>query len=140
MPTNEAKVAACESIIGYVFENKLLYLEALQTSGHLLRWHHDLIRVERNDRLAVFGDSMAKAFLCKQWLDTGRNKGGRYSPPFTQLLCTPNIEKRPMDPGRASFANELEFERGRLRAQSGRLCHPEHGHATRVPKDHGYYG
>jgi ribonuclease-3 len=76
MATNEAKVATCESIIGYVFENKLSCLEALQTSGHVLRWQQDLIRIERNDRLAVYGDVVAKAFLCKQWLDTGRSKGG----------------------------------------------------------------
>ena len=114
MARNEAKVAACESIIGYVFDNKLLCLEALQTSGHLLRWQQDLVRVEKNDRLAVFGDSVAKALLCKQWLDTGRNKGGYYDTYPLQLLRTTNVEQRPMDPGRASFAHELELERDRL--------------------------
>jgi ribonuclease III len=76
MTTNEAKVAACESIIAYEFQNKVLCLGALQAPSHLLRWARDLIHVERNDRLAVFGDAVAEAFRCKQWLDTGRSKGG----------------------------------------------------------------
>jgi ribonuclease-3 len=76
MTPNEAKVAACESIINYEFQNKLLCLEALQASGHMLRWQHNLIRVGKNDRLAVLGDAAVKAYLCRRWFDSGRSKGG----------------------------------------------------------------
>jgi ribonuclease III len=80
MSTHEVRVATCESIIQYVFKDKRLCLQALQASGHPLRWGTGLIRVDRNDRLAVFGDTVAKTFLCKQWLETRRTKGG--------LLCS----------------------------------------------------
>ena len=75
MITNEAKIAACESIIQYTFDDKRLCLEALQASGHMLWWQENLIRVEKNDRLAVLGDVAAKAFLCQKWFPTGRSKG-----------------------------------------------------------------
>ena len=76
--TTEPKVAACESIIHYEFANKLLCLEALQASGHMLRWEGTLNRIEKNDRLAVLGDAIAQAHFFKRWFHTGRSKG-RYS-------------------------------------------------------------
>ncbi|OQV03062.1 Ribonuclease III domain-containing protein isoform 3 [Cladophialophora immunda] len=75
MTTNEAKVAACESIINYEFQDPILCLQALQASGHAIWWHHGFVRVYKNDRLAVFGDAVAKAAVCRRWFDSGRNKG-----------------------------------------------------------------
>lgn len=78
MATTEAKVTSCETIINYVFENKLLCLEALQTSGHsMLLWQNRFTRVDKNDRLAVLGDTVAKSSLCRQWFATRRSKGMR---------------------------------------------------------------
>lgn len=78
MATTEAKVTSCETIINYVFRNKLLCLEALQASGHsMLLWQNRFTRVEKNDRLAVLGDTMAKSSLCRLWFATGRSKGRR---------------------------------------------------------------
>ncbi|KAK5214803.1 hypothetical protein LTR72_012078 [Exophiala xenobiotica] len=75
MTTNEAKVAACESIINYVFHGPIRCLQALQASGHMVWWHDGFVRLVKNDRLAVLGDAAAKAALCRRWFDSGRNKG-----------------------------------------------------------------
>jgi hypothetical protein len=84
----DAKVVICETIINYVFQDKLLCLEALQTSGHMLRWHHDIIHVNKNDRLAVLGDTAAKTNLCRLWFVTGRSKGSYVrSSHCTLLTC-----------------------------------------------------
>lgn len=77
MATTDSKVASCEGIINYVFTNKLLCLEALQASGHVLRWNGAYIRVAKNDRMAILGDTVAKSSLCRKWFSTGRSKGKR---------------------------------------------------------------
>ncbi|KAK5061532.1 hypothetical protein LTR84_008076 [Exophiala bonariae] len=75
MATTEAKVANCEEIINHRFTNQLLCLEALQASGHVLTWKGKFIRVHKNDRMAVLGDTVAKSNICRLWFSTGRSKG-----------------------------------------------------------------
>lgn len=82
----EAKVALCETKIMRVLQDKLPLLEALQTSGHMLRWHDDIIRVNKNDRLAVLGDTAAKTNLCRLWYATGRTKGSYVRSLYCNLL------------------------------------------------------
>lgn len=60
MAANEAKVAACKAIIHYEFQNELRCLEALLAARQPLFWHGGLVTIEKNDRLAVLGDSVVK--------------------------------------------------------------------------------
>jgi ribonuclease III len=75
MATPDTKVALCETIIAHEFNDKMHCLQALQASGHLLKWQGRFVAIARNDRLAVFGDAIIKAHLCRRWLESGRNKG-----------------------------------------------------------------
>ncbi|KAI1613948.1 ribonuclease III domain-containing protein [Exophiala viscosa] len=90
MTTNEAKVERCEAIIKYELPNKLKCLEALQASGHTLRWDRQLVPIRRNDSLAVFGDAATKAYLCRRWYDSGRSKG-QWTQAEQALLSNTNL-------------------------------------------------
>lgn len=80
MAVNEAKVATCESTIDYAFHNKLLCLEALLAARQPLVWQGEWVTLDRNDRLAVVGDSAIRTFFSKQWYGTGRSKSGHSFP------------------------------------------------------------
>jgi len=75
MSTYEDKVARCEQLLQRQFDNKLYCLEALQTSGNPLIWDGQLRIIRKNENLAVLGDVLMKACLCKRWYSTGRVKG-----------------------------------------------------------------
>ncbi|KAK5081023.1 hypothetical protein LTR05_008340 [Lithohypha guttulata] len=76
MPSLYAKkVAKCEAMLNITFSNKLLCLEALQMSGNMLPWNEQFLKVNKNDRLAVLGDTVLKSYLCKKWYHSGRVKG-----------------------------------------------------------------
>jgi len=67
MPSLYAKkVAKCEAMLNITFSNKLLCLEALQMSGNMLPWNEQFLKVNKNDRLAVLGDTVLKSYLCKK--------------------------------------------------------------------------
>lgn len=68
------RVRLCESIITHEYTNKLLCLEALQASGHYILWDNQLLKIDKNDKLAVLGDTVAKSVLCQAWYRTGRAK------------------------------------------------------------------
>ncbi|KAK5102632.1 hypothetical protein LTS08_003432 [Lithohypha guttulata] len=68
------KVAKCEAMLNITFSNKLLCLEALQMSGNMLPWNEQFLKVNKNDRLAVLGDTVLKSYLCKKWYHSGRVK------------------------------------------------------------------
>lgn len=89
MAATEAKVASCESSLNYNFQAKLLGLKGLQAGGDPLVWQDQEIKIEKNDLLAVFGDSIVSAHLCKQWLAAHRRKGGLTFPsPIVSCLTT----------------------------------------------------
>lgn len=71
----EEKIALAERAIGQTIRDKMLVLEALQTSGNHIRWNNRLISVRKNDNLAVLGDVVMKMILCEAWYETGRPKG-----------------------------------------------------------------
>lgn len=73
-----AKIALCESILGYEFSEKRLCLEAIQAGGDMIIWDLNWQHIPKNDRLAVLGDILFKFELCKKWLDTGRSKGASF--------------------------------------------------------------
>ena len=62
------KVARCEAILTYDFSEKLHCVEALNRSG-------SLGPVDTNHRIAILGDALVKAYMCKQWIKTKRPKG-----------------------------------------------------------------
>ena len=69
------KISLCESIIGYEFESKLLCAEALNAAGDgmaIYTLNGLLHRMPKNDRLAVYGDSVADSHLCDLWYKTGK--------------------------------------------------------------------
>lgn len=67
------KVPLCESLILYTFNNKVLLGEALQTTGYSIIWHD--AHIEKNDRLAVYGDIALNMALCRLWYPKKLNKG-----------------------------------------------------------------
>lgn len=71
----QAKITLAERVIQHSFPNKLLALEALQTSGNPLVWENKWTRIRKNDNLAVLGDVVLKLVLCDAWYETGRPKG-----------------------------------------------------------------
>lgn len=69
------KITQCEQLLDYQFMNKLLCLEALQTSGNPLVWANQYRVIRKNENLAVLGDVLMKAHLCRRWYSSGRTKG-----------------------------------------------------------------
>jgi len=81
MSAYEDKITQCEQLLDYQFTNKMLCLEALQTSGNPLLWDKQLRVIRKNENLAVLGDVLMKAHLCKRWYSTGRAKGKELGQP-----------------------------------------------------------
>lgn len=67
MTSYEEKIARAEEALCYKFKDKLQCLEALQTSGLALTWQGEIRKIRKNENLAVFGDAIMKAQLCKNW-------------------------------------------------------------------------
>lgn len=68
------KIAIAEAQLGYHFRDKVNCLKALQASGHALVWQGQFLKVDKNDRLAVFGDTVVKTILAEMWFATGQPK------------------------------------------------------------------
>ncbi|KAH7092615.1 ribonuclease III domain-containing protein [Paraphoma chrysanthemicola] len=78
MDTVEEKIAKVEEIIGYSFTDKLLCAEALQTAGapnNRLTVNGTLHAVNKNDRLAILGDSVMTVVLCEFWYGYQNGQG-----------------------------------------------------------------
>ena len=71
--TNKIKV--CERELGVDFDDRQRCLEALQMSGHVIVWQGQSLRIRKNDRLAVLGDTLIRTVLCELWYDTTLSKG-----------------------------------------------------------------
>ena len=64
------RITRCEAIIGYVFKSKALCIEALNAAGDIIfRVDGVPYRLPKNNRLAVYGDSVAASYLCGLWLE-----------------------------------------------------------------------
>ena len=69
-PTMSSATIACDGAqdaIGYPFKNKLLLLEALDTTG--------MRTAESNQRLAMLGDALTQIILLDSWYASGTSKG-----------------------------------------------------------------
>ena len=68
MDAFSTNICICEGVLGHDFRNQRLCLEALQTSGHAVSWQARLLRIDKDDRLAVLSDAIAKTYLCEMWV------------------------------------------------------------------------
>ncbi|KAF5640215.1 ribonuclease 3 [Fusarium sp. NRRL 25303] len=71
------KIAECEAIIAYEFDDKALCAQALNTAAdsnsvYVLDGYFK--SMPKNDRLAVYGDSAAATYLCSLWIKRGLAK------------------------------------------------------------------
>ena len=76
-------VRGCENAIGYIFTDKRLCAEALNAAGPSGSWYVDNgshRTLPKNDRLAVYGDSVAAPVLCRRWYLGNQNKGMNRQP------------------------------------------------------------
>ncbi len=67
MDAAQAEIRTGESIIDYIFTDKNLLRQAIQTSG--------AGPVPKNTRLAVFGDTALNVALCRRWFQLNLSKG-----------------------------------------------------------------
>ncbi|KAK7941497.1 uncharacterized protein PG986_013884 [Apiospora aurea] len=73
-------VAQCERILGYTFKSKALLAEALKVDQTAdpqaqFRLKGALYYLPYNKRLAVYGDSLLRTYLARQWLELGPVEG-----------------------------------------------------------------
>ena len=73
----DAKITNCEASISYEFQNKLTCLAALFTYPGVAMIQNAFRPMQPNSRLAIYGDAIVTAYLCKKWFDTKLNKGMR---------------------------------------------------------------
>ncbi|KAF2832475.1 ribonuclease III [Ophiobolus disseminans] len=66
---NEAQFSACEAIINYTFTDKLLLLQALNATSLPISYAGKTHAFQKNDALAVLGDTRMDAVLCRWWWD-----------------------------------------------------------------------
>ncbi|QKX57866.1 uncharacterized protein TRUGW13939_04986, partial [Talaromyces rugulosus] len=69
------RISSCEAIIGYSFINIALLIQALNMSTASVRFEDSWIHVPKNDRLAVYGNSVAESYLCRMWMKRALTKG-----------------------------------------------------------------
>lgn len=70
------RIARLELIIGYQFADKKNAIKALST--YLFRlWIRDVgwVWIDKNDRVAIYGDRLADAYLCKEWVKSSFDRG-----------------------------------------------------------------
>lgn len=88
------KIAVCEAITGYSFRDRHLCAEALNRldgDAALVLKDGEPVRLPKNDRLAVYGDVVATAELCRVWSEQpGASTGERrflYSIPSWRMFA-----------------------------------------------------
>ncbi|KAJ4357102.1 hypothetical protein N0V95_002758 [Ascochyta clinopodiicola] len=70
------RLALLERIIDYVFNRKILGVEAMNSGGQPVHFTGQWHQLQRNDRLAVLGDKAIDMVLCPLWFDA-RDAQGR---------------------------------------------------------------
>ncbi|KAG6004986.1 hypothetical protein E4U21_000558 [Claviceps maximensis] len=65
---HDARIARCESVLGYRWKQEILCAEALNMAADVKVFYNvdgTLQRVKQNDRLAAYGGSVAASHLCR---------------------------------------------------------------------------
>ncbi|KAL1644858.1 hypothetical protein SLS61_008539 [Didymella pomorum] len=73
--TPEQQVAEMERIISYTFNDRHLAVESLYHGGFPIHFDGDWITPQRNERLAIMGDSLLDTLLIRKWLTTVNGAG-----------------------------------------------------------------
>jgi ribonuclease-3 len=60
-------LSCCEALIGHIFTDKLLLLQALNAGGLPIYYANEYHTVQKNDALAILGDKYMDAVLCRWW-------------------------------------------------------------------------
>lgn len=75
-----SKIEACQSIIGYEFQDHHIVWEALQMAGSGITTSGGRQIPNGNKRLAILGDNALEIILCQRWYAGGKAKGAlRYA-------------------------------------------------------------
>lgn len=72
---NNQKVANMDGIVGYTFDNRQLAVECLYHGGLPILFDGAPLKPERNERLAVLGDSILDVVLISKWYRARDNQG-----------------------------------------------------------------
>lgn len=75
MSSLDHKVSLCESKIGYTFTERLRCATALNTASIHLIWESSFRLIPKNQELAVYGNVVMAAKLCRDWYSAGLSKG-----------------------------------------------------------------
>ncbi|TWU70402.1 hypothetical protein ED733_000167 [Metarhizium rileyi] len=84
------KITHCELAIAHTFKDKILCVEALNAAADTAACYYGDDRsirrkLPKNNRLAVYGDRVAEAALCRRWYTEGYESGAIQSPPKTMV-------------------------------------------------------
>ncbi|KAG6024764.1 hypothetical protein E4U41_001685 [Claviceps citrina] len=94
--SHRTKVAHCQLALQCDFENQDLCAEAINMATDSMACYSvggAIRRVNKNDRLAIYGGSIVSAVLCRAWYDRGADKG----------LSNANLAERGIDRGLDAF-------------------------------------
>jgi hypothetical protein len=91
------RVAQCEEIVGYHFNDPHVAWEALQMAGSGVFFSGGRKISDGNKRLAVLGDLALELILCKDWYEGGDEKGTLCTcgSEIYQLTSTGRLEQPP---------------------------------------------
>lgn len=81
----DVNVGQCERAIGHIFFDKLLCAEALNAAADFRASYCNgktEVKLAKNDRLSIYGESVASQTLCRQWYELGDKKGMSLFPTF----------------------------------------------------------
>ncbi|KAH7151432.1 hypothetical protein DER46DRAFT_650513 [Fusarium sp. MPI-SDFR-AT-0072] len=85
------KIAECETIIAYEFDDKALCTQALNTAADLRSvcvLDGYFKSMPKNDRLAIYGHSAVASYLCSLWTKRGLAKPKNLKTTDVSNLCT----------------------------------------------------
>jgi ribonuclease-3 len=90
MANIEQKIAIIEQIIGYIYVDKVICLEALQMDMDAMYVSLGGIRhlVMKNKNLEAVGDAIIDAVLCKKWYEFRDSHGKSSSINCQPMECT----------------------------------------------------
>jgi hypothetical protein len=69
--STEYKTSACGSLLSYTFVNPIILRQALKNASLPLCYNGTHHYIQRNDALAILGNTRMDAVLCRWWWDGG---------------------------------------------------------------------
>ncbi|KAF5130821.1 Ribonuclease 3 [Metarhizium anisopliae] len=117
-------IKLCEVAVGYIFVKRELCAEALNASADGTACYNDghtMKQLRKNDRLAVYGDTVADSVLCHRWYSQGYEKGV-WDSMRKESLCNRNLAER-------GFSHQLDVC---IIKNGGTVCVSEKMMATAV--------